>query len=87
MTNYCNSYLYRLLLLLLLLVVVVVVVVFSFFFVVRHFRPSLLNNFYCNIVRLYNIVIPLINPVTSVELKKAGVASRNIFMKKQYTLF
>ena len=32
----------------------------SFFFlcVVRHFRPSLLNNLYCDILHPYNIVIP-----------------------------
>ena len=34
----------------------------------------------------YNIVIPIINSVTSVNLKKGGMASRNIVMKKQYTL-
>ena len=28
------------------------------FCVVRHFRLSLLNNFYCDILHLYNIVIP-----------------------------
>ena len=33
-------------------------IVFLFsFFVVRHFRLSLLNNFYCNILHLYNIVL------------------------------
>ena len=26
--------------------------------VIRHFRLSLLNNFYCDILHLYNIVIP-----------------------------
>ena len=46
------------------------------FFVVRHFRLSLLNNFYCNILHLYNIVIPIINSATSVNLKKTGMASR-----------
>ena len=30
----------------------------SSFCVVRHFRLSLLNNFYCDILHLYNIVIP-----------------------------
>ena len=30
--------------------------------------------------------IPQINSVTSVNLKKAGMARRNIVMKKQYTL-
>ena len=38
------------------------------------------------VFHLYNIVIPIINSVTSVTLKKAGMASRNIVMKKQYTL-
>ena len=33
------------------------------------------------------IVIPIINSVTPVKVKKAGVGSRNIVMKKQYTLF
>ena len=46
------------------------------FFFVRHFRLSLLNNFYCNILHLYNIVIPIINSATSVNLKKTGMASR-----------
>ena len=55
--------------------------------VARHFRLSLLNNFYCNILHLYNIVIPFVNSVTSVNLKKAVMASRNNVMKKQYTLF
>ena len=52
-----------------------IVFLFSFFFV-RHFRLSLLNNFYCNILHLYNIVIPIINSATSVNLKKTGMASR-----------
>ena len=34
---------------------------FSFFHVVRHFRLSLLNNFYCDTLHLYNIIIPNIN--------------------------
>ena len=60
----------------------------SFFFVVvRYFRYSLLNNFHCDFLHLYNIVIPIINSVTPVNLKKAGMASRNIVMKKQSTLF
>ena len=45
------------------------------FFVVRHFRLPFLNNFYCDILHLYNIVIPIINSVTSVNLKKPGMAS------------
>ena len=36
-------------------------------------------------LQYYNIVIPIINSVTSVNLKNAGMASRNIVMKKQYT--
>ena len=51
------------------------------------FRLSLLNKFYCDIFHLYNIVIPIINSVTSASLKKAGMACRNIVMKKQFTLF
>ena len=38
------------------------------------------NNFYCDILHLYNIVFPVINSVTSVNLKKTGMASRNILM-------
>ena len=46
-------------------------IVFLFsFFVVRHFRLSLLNNFSCNILHLYNIVIPILNSATSVNLRK-----------------
>ena len=36
---------------------------------------------------LYNIVFLIISSVTSANLKKAGMASRNIVMKKQYILF
>ena len=36
---------------------------------------------------LYNIVFLIISSVTSANLKKAGMASRNIVMKKQYMLF
>ena len=35
----------------------------------------------------YNIVFLIISSVTSANLKKAGMASRNIVMKKQYMLF
>ena len=45
-------------------------------------RPLPLNNFYCDVLRLYNIVIPIKNLMTSVNLKKAGKASRNIVLKK-----
>ena len=31
--------------------------------------------FYCDVLHLYNIVIPILNSVTSVNLKKAGMAS------------
>ena len=41
----------------------------SLFYVVRRFRLFLLNNFYYDIL---NIVIPIINSVTSGKLKKAG---------------
>ena len=34
------------------------------FYVVRHFRLFLLNNFYFDILHLYNIVIPIITSVT-----------------------
>ena len=34
-------------------------------------------NFYCDILNLYNIVIPIIN---SVNLKKAGMASRSVVL-------
>ena len=64
----------------------------SIFCVVGHFRLSLLNNFFRDILHLYNIVIPTIptqflSSVTFVNLKKAGMASRKIVIKKQYTLF
>ena len=36
---------------------------------------------------LYNIVFLIISSVTSANLKKVGMASRNIVMKKQYMLF
>ena len=48
----------------------------SFFCVVRHFRLSLLNNFYCD--NLHNIVIHILNSLKSENLKKAGMASPNI---------
>jgi len=60
---------------------------FLFVCVVRHFRLSLLNNFYCDILPLYNILFLFLNSVTSVNLKSAVMASRNNVMKKQYTLF
>ena len=40
-----------------------------------------LKHFYFYILHLYNIVIPIINSVTPVNLKKAGMASRNIDVK------
>ena len=67
MTNYCNPYPYHFF--------------FSSFCFVRHFRLSLLNNFYCDILHLYNILFLIIGSVTSANLKKAGMASRNIVMK------
>ena len=36
---------------------------------------------------LYSIVFLIISSVTSANLKKVGMASRNIVMKKQYMLF
>ena len=52
MTNYCNPYPYYFF--------------FSFpvFCVVSHFHLSLLNNFYCDILHLYNSAIPFRNSVT-----------------------
>ena len=50
---------------------------FSFLFYFVHFRLSLSNNFYYDILHLYNIVIPIINSVTSENLKKAGMANQN----------
>ena len=58
----------------------------SFLFYFEHFRLSLLNNFYYDILHLYNIVIPIINSVTSENRKKAGMACRNTVKKKQSTL-
>ena len=65
-----------------IIIVIHILIIFSFpvFCVVRHFRLSLLNNFYCDILHLYNIVIPIINLVISVNMKKTGMASRNILM-------
>ena len=66
-----------------LIIVIYILISFSFlFWVVRHFRLSLLNNFYCEIFSLYNIVIRIINSLTSVNLKKAGMASQNIVINK-----
>ena len=65
-----------------IIIVIHILILFYFpvFCVVRHFRLSLLNNFYCDILHLYDIVIPVINSVTSVNLKKTGMASQNILM-------
>ena len=66
-----------------LIIIIYILISFSFlFWVVRHFRLSLLNNFYCEIFSLYNIVIRIINSLTSVNLKKAGMASQNIVINK-----
>ena len=66
-----------------LIIVIYILISFSFlFWVVRHFRLPLLNNFYCEIFSLYNIVIRIINSLTSVNLKKAGMASQNIVINK-----
>ena len=61
-----------------IIIVIYILVIFSFpvFCVVRHFRLSLLNNFYCD--NLHNIVIHILNSLKSENLKKAGMASRNI---------
>ena len=61
-----------------IIIVIYILVIFSFpvFCVVRHFRLSLLNNFYCD--NLHNIVIHILNSLKSENLKKAGMASRNV---------
>ena len=59
---------------------------FFLFLCCTSFPPLPFKKIYCDILHLYDIVIPIINSVTSVNLKKAGTASRNIIMKKQYTL-
>ena len=65
------------------IIVIDILISFSFlFWVVSHFRLSLLNNFYCEIFSLYNIVIRIINSLTSVNLKKAGMASQNIVINR-----
>ena len=65
------------------IIVIFILISFSFlFWVVRHLRLPLLNNFYCEIFSLYNIVIRIINSLTSVNLKKAGMASQNIVINK-----
>ena len=69
-----------------LIIVIYILISFSFlFWVVRHFRLSLLNNFYCEIFLLYNIVIRIINSVASVNLKTAGMAGQNIVINKTLT--
>ena len=74
MTNCCNLYPYCFFL--------------SSFCVVRHVRLCFLNNFYCDILhRIQYCDSYVLSSVTSVNLKKAGMASRNIVLKKQYTLF
>ena len=66
------------------IIVIDILISFSFlFWAVSHFRLSLLNNFYCEIFSLYNIVIRIINSLTSVNLKKAGMASQNIVINKR----
>ena len=61
---------------------------FSFFLCCTSFTClSLLNNYiYWDILHLYNIVIPVINSVTFVNLKKAGqVWPAETVLKKQHT--
>ena len=63
------------------IIVIYIFISLSFrFYVIRHFRLSLLNIFLCDILHLYNVVIPIINSVTSVNLKKASMASRILFL-------
>ena len=73
MTNYCNSYPYYLLL--------------FRFLCFTSFPPRLIKKIYCDTLHLHNIVTPIINSVTSVNLKMAGMASQNTVEKKKYTLF
>ena len=67
--NYCNPY----------KCISLLFLAFPAFCLVRHFRLSLLNNFYCDILHLHCDCY--ISSVTSVNLKKAGMAIRNIVMK------
>ena len=66
---------------LLFIIIIIIIIIIIQFCVVRYFRLSLSNNFYYDILRLYNIVIPIINSVTSVNLKKTAMTSRNIVLK------
>ena len=65
-----------------IIVIHILIIFLSSFLGCSSFPPDLpLNNFYCDILHLYNIVIPIIGSVTSVNLKKSGKASRNNDMK------
>ena len=61
-----------------IIIVINILVIFSFpvFLCCTSFPPLLLNNFYCD--NLHNIVIHILNSLKSENLKKAGMASRNI---------
>ena len=73
MTNCCNLYPYCFFL--------------SSFCVVRHVRLCFLNNFYCDILhRIQYCDSYVLSSVTSVNLKKAGMASRNIVLKKHFAV-
>ena len=57
--------------------------------VIRHFRLSLLNNFYCDILYLYNIVIPTQVQYNICKPEEGWLWPAEILpvMKKQYILF
>ena len=57
--------------------------------VIRHFRLSLLNNFYCDILHLYNIVIPTQVQYNICKPEEGWLWPAEILpvMKKQYILF
>ena len=60
---------------------ILIILFFSSFLCCTSFPPlPFINNFYCDILHLHNIVIPIINLVITVNLKKTGMASRNILM-------
>ena len=58
--------------------------------VIRHFRLSLLNNFYCDILHLYNIVIPTQVQYNICKPEEGWLWPAEILMvmkKLEYTLF
>ena len=70
-----------------IIIVIHILHIFSFpvFCVVRHFRLSLLNNFYCDILHLYNIVIPI--KFSNICKPKEDWYGQPKYSYESYTLF